>query len=1002
MRSAANASLTALRQAEDGWQFCLQGFCAAHEEPVKFWCLQTVVDSVSKQRRYASLPDMQKQSVRAVLMQWLQSKGGPQTDEPVSVKNKFAQLLVAILRVDYPQCWPLVFDQMLATLQNGPVSIDMFLRVLKALNEDVVVHEESNGYDSEVAMRVKDGMRDGCLPQLADAWLSILQLHETTPALAAACLHTVHLYVPWIPIGLVANPSWLGMLQPFLRIPELHEGACLVLTEIITKRMDASPKMEHLAQLGVVRLLGEPVANGLHVTPRFAGLISALAHEILDCWDRLFTATPPTAHTAMLVPRAVEMLSLTMPTLLACLASEDMETSQETLGFLHSYIGRLRKLLPSKEDLSQHEGHLQHLLIVMGRKSLYPEDFAFDEADEGEEAFLAYRREISTLFKGVARVHASLAQEMVRSTLSSTLEAIHSVPWTHLEVALWLLHTLGEGLPEALLREKGGFFQQMMVTLISSSTSAYPHRAVQLLFFEIVVRYYRFFLVNPEHLTSAISGFLGPRGVYNVDSVVRQRACYLLLRFVKQTLKSVTTQFADVARSLLDILCHQYPADSDFQRLLAQLYAAEGLAPPPAPAGLANGVPRDSSSPLPEPPQLSTAERLNLCEACGLLLGAGLSPAELVGEQTQRLLEMPITQLQALSSQAAAGTPASLSLDSTSARQLTQARYAEAAFHVSSIAVASKGFANLTEEPQKASLRESFSHATQVALSSMSVFGQSPEVRGKCLMLLHRMVETLGEELLDYLDAAMQPLLAMADAKELGELVTLINQLVLKFRSKIIAPVTSLFSPLSSASFAHLDALDRAIAASSSAAVGSAAPASDDVRDRRSLLRCFYALIHSLVHSDLVDVLAAPQNSAHMRPSLRVLLAGCVEGPDLKLQGQCFSILQRLVELWVGSLQGFEAYVLQEVLPVCFQAPAQPHFSLKDASALPLLEASASLQKAILAKLGGELVSYLRDHLLPSLGCDASFSAEYARQLAESDTRQLRDFMRAQLVSARQ
>ena len=117
MRSAANASLTALRQAEDGWQFCLQGFCAAHEEPVKFWCLQTVVDSVSKQRRYASLPDMQKQSVRAVLMQWLQSKGGPQTDEPVSVKNKFAQLLVAILRVDYPQCWPMVFDQMLATLQ---------------------------------------------------------------------------------------------------------------------------------------------------------------------------------------------------------------------------------------------------------------------------------------------------------------------------------------------------------------------------------------------------------------------------------------------------------------------------------------------------------------------------------------------------------------------------------------------------------------------------------------------------------------------------------------------------------------------------------------------------------------------------------------------------------------------------------------------------------------------------------------------------------------------
>jgi len=97
-------------------------------------------------------------------------------------------------------------------------------------------------------------------------------------------------------------------------------------------------------------------------------------------------------------------------------------------------------------------------------------------------------------------------------------------------------------------------------------------------------------------------------------------------------------------------------------------------------------------------------------------------------------------------------------------------------------------------------------------------------------------------------------------------------------------------------------------------------------------------------------VLAAPRNSAHTAPSLRLLLTGCVEGPDLNLQRQCFAILQRLVELWVGSIPGFEAYVLNEVLPVCFSAPAQPHFSLKNAAALPLLESSAALQKAILAE----------------------------------------------------
>ena len=54
----------------------------AAEEQVKFWCLQTVVDMVG--RRYGSLPEGQKQSLRGALVSWLQSKGAPQTDEPAS------------------------------------------------------------------------------------------------------------------------------------------------------------------------------------------------------------------------------------------------------------------------------------------------------------------------------------------------------------------------------------------------------------------------------------------------------------------------------------------------------------------------------------------------------------------------------------------------------------------------------------------------------------------------------------------------------------------------------------------------------------------------------------------------------------------------------------------------------------------------------------------------------------------------------------------------------
>ena len=155
-------------------------------------------------------------------------------------------------------------------------------------------------------------------------------------------------------------------------------------------------------------------------------------------------------------------------------------------------------------------------------------------------------------------------------------------------------------------------------------------------------------------------------------------------------------------------------------------------------------------------------------------------------------------------------------------QQLVLTRAAEAAFQISVIAYVSKGFGELPAE--SVLLRETFSRATQVALAAMASFGDAPEVRSRALMLLHRMIETLGETLLSYIDSALPQLLARADAKDLVELVTLVNQLLLKFRSKISAPAAALFNSLVEATFSNLQQLDAAIASSSSAAADASAP----------------------------------------------------------------------------------------------------------------------------------------------------------------------------------
>lgn len=73
----------------------------------------------------------------------------------------------------------------------------------------------------------------------------------------------------------------------------------------------------------------------------------------------------------------------------------------------------------------------------------------------------------------------------------------------------------------------------MMESLLTSGVSNYPHSAVSLCFFELVVRYEKFFLVMPQYVASTLVAFLDQRGMRHSDPKVRSRASYLFSRFVR-------------------------------------------------------------------------------------------------------------------------------------------------------------------------------------------------------------------------------------------------------------------------------------------------------------------------------------------------------------------------------------------------------------------------------------------------------------------------------------
>ena len=65
-------------------------------------------------------------------------QGSGQTQDKSFLKNKISQIISLAFVVDYPSRWSSFFSDLLQTLNMGSLAVNMFLRVLLAIDSDVV------------------------------------------------------------------------------------------------------------------------------------------------------------------------------------------------------------------------------------------------------------------------------------------------------------------------------------------------------------------------------------------------------------------------------------------------------------------------------------------------------------------------------------------------------------------------------------------------------------------------------------------------------------------------------------------------------------------------------------------------------------------------------------------------------------------------------------------------------------------------------------------------
>ncbi|XP_015780138.1 PREDICTED: exportin-T-like [Acropora digitifera] len=549
LQAAANATsqagasqyLEELKNSPDGWKLCGDALIRNiySDETAKFFCFQ-VLEHQIKTRHQASCP-LDQDAIRKFLLSWLHSQCCAQSDDESFLKNKAAQVFSLIFVRDYPEQWPSFFSDLLQCLQFGSQAVDMYLRILKAIDEEVVDRDVVRSPQlNERSTKIKDTMRDTCVVELVESWYNILQTYESSvSSLTCLCLDVIGAYIEWIDIGLVANDKFISLLLRYMSVEVLRESACDCIHEIICKGMEPIAKKKLVESLLIVLeqsgILIPHEDEDADFMAKLAKLMSAAGTQLLNSYTKL-TKSGDTETAAECLHMAEDKLHY----MFRFLEDEDDDVSQNASGFGYTYLNVLKQITNPSE---LQKANLRGMLYVVIKKMTYDESYSFDREGEDEVMFIEYRKEMKILFDNIAQL-VSMCNILGLSCSWHILNCCFSLQ------------------------------------LVASNVSYYRHSAVAQMFFETVVRYDRFFASQSHHIPTVLMAFLDDRGLRNTNCTVRSRCAYLFSRFIKSHKANMLNYSHDLLKRLQTLLV--ISPDNGCQNLLSAddqlfLYESAGI-----------------------------------------------------------------------------------------------------------------------------------------------------------------------------------------------------------------------------------------------------------------------------------------------------------------------------------------------------------------------------------------------------------------------------------------
>ncbi|XP_059640666.1 exportin-T [Cornus florida] len=948
LKSQAVAFCQQIKENPSICSICIERLCFSKLVQVQFWCLQCLHDVIRV--RYSSVSPEEKSFIRRSVFSvacfgGIDDKNSVRVlESPAFIKNKLAQILVTLIYFEYPLIWPSVFVDFLPHLSKGALVIDMFCRVLNALDDELISSDyPRNAEELATAARVKDAIRQQCVAQIVRSWYDIVSMYKSSnPELCTSVLHSMRRYVSWIDIGLIVNDAFIPLLFELILVDgmldQLRGAATGCVLAVVSKRMDPQSKLSLLQSLQISRVFGLVAENNdSELVSEVAALLTGYATEVLDCFKCL------SSEDAKGV--SMELLDEVLPSVFYVMQNCEVDMAFNIVQFLSCYVATMKSasLLREKQLL-----HVGQILEVIRAQICYDPIYRdnLDKMDEigreEEDRMAEFRKDLFVLLRNVGRVAPDVTQIFIRNSLANVASyADRNVE--EVEAALSLFYALGESISDEVMRTGNGLLGELMPLLLSTRFPCHSNRIVALVYLETITRYMKFLQENTEYIPMVLAAFLDERGIHHPNANVSRRASYLFMRVVK-LLKSKLVPFIETILQSLQNTIAQFTSIGCTSKELS-----------------------------------GSEDGSHIFEAIGLLIGMEDVPPEKQSDYLSALLTPLCQQVEALLLNAKGHN-----LEDSSAK------IANIQLIIMAINALSKGFSERLVTASRPAIGLMFKQTLDVLLQILVVFPKTESLRFKVKSFIHRMVDTLGSSVFPYLPKSLKQLLAESEPKEMVGFLVLMNQLICKFNTAVRDILEEVYPAIVSRIF---NVLPRDVIPSGPGGI------TEEIRELQELQRTLCTFLHVVTTHDLSSVFLSPKSRGYLDPMMQFLLNTSCNHKDTLARKACVQIFTRLIKDWCTrpygeeKVPGFQKFVIEAfAINCCLYSVLDKSFEFRDANTLVLFGEIVVAQKIMYEKFGNDFLGHFVLKGFTDAHCPQHLAEQYCQKLQGNDIKALKSF----------